>query len=85
MSRDSKFFFKVSNLKERDIDYEKVKDFISQIHEVDTSNSEHINYFEKPYLQIKMREDVVMYEKIEYIPFDENHFVVCKGEAVFDE
>ena len=85
MNRDSKFFFKVSNLKERDIDYETVKEFISTIHEADTPNSEHITHFEKPYLNIKIRKDTVSYEKIHHIPFNEDHFVVCKKKAVFED
>ncbi len=85
MSRDSKFFFKVSNLKEREIDYEKVKEFISTIHEADTSNSEHITHFEKPYLNIKMRPDVVSYEEIHDIPFNNEHFIVCDKKAVFED
>ena len=85
MSRDSKFFFKVSNLKEREIDYEKVKRYISTIHDADTSNSEDIMHFEKPYLRIKMRPDVVSYEKIQNIPFNDDHFVVCNKKAVFED
>ena len=85
MSRDSKFFFKVSNLKEREIDYEKVKEFISTIHEADTSNSEHIAHFEKPYLNIKMRSDIASYEKIDHIPFNNDNFMVCNKKAVFED
>lgn len=84
MNKTSKFFFKVSNLREIDISYDKVKSFISEIHNADTRNSEHIHYFEKPYLQIKMREDAVSYEKIKHIPFNEDHLVECTKNQIFE-
>lgn len=85
MKRDLAFFLKVSNLQScEDIQYEKVKTFISKIHEAPTHNSNHIKYFEKSYIPLKTREDIVHHEQIEHIPFNDEHFVVAHKEDIYD-
>lgn len=77
-----KEFFKMSGIKETELDLDNVLDYLCTILNAETPHSNNINYFEKSYIHMKLRKDEVIEQTVEYVrKSDEGLVIAAKGDG----
>ncbi len=75
-----KEFFRMSGIQEGELNLNEVIDYLCSILNAETPNSQNVDYFEKPWLAMKMRGDIPSEYKLEFIRKSKDNFVIAAKE-----